>query len=90
MNQEYVIINKTAIQQRIEELETIESKLMNEGMPYAATRAKIDELYFLLHKSTPFIPEIEKAYNAGKLHNELSITFDNPQGRYISNLKLNI
>ena len=41
-------------------METLEAKLMNKGMSYTATRAKIDELYYILHISTPLIPEIEK------------------------------
>jgi len=81
MNQEYIIIDKTAIQKRIEDLEELNTEPAIGG---------IMVLKQILSQSTPLIPEIEKAYNAGKLHNELSITFDNPQGRYISNLKLDI
>ena len=100
MKEEYIIISKTAIEKRIEELETIEAKLMNEGMSYVATRAKIDELYYLLHQSTPLIPEIEKAFDEGK---GVGIISYQPQGHtidkelynerkkhYISNLKLDI
>lgn len=90
MNQEYVIINKTAIEKRIEELERLYKGCEKPSIQGTLYNQLNIELKQILPKSTPFIPEIEKAYNAGKLHNELSITFDNPQGRYISNLKLNI
>jgi hypothetical protein len=53
---EYIIINKTAIQKRIEELR----KVCNKELGYAS-----DKIYFeldhLLSQSTPLIPEIEKA-----------------------------
>ena len=94
MEHEYIIINKTAILKRIEELETIEAKLMNEGMSYTATRAKIDELYYLLHQSTPLIPEIEKAYTKAfsegivfGMHTEYKYKTSQD---YIANLKLDI
>jgi len=96
MNQEYVIINKTAIQKRIEEweselLECYKAPVGEFNSDYVSTlQQAIATARDVLSLSTPLIPEIEKAYNAGKLHNELSITFDNPQGRYISNLKLDI
>ena len=95
MKEEYIIISKTAIQKRIEELETIEAKLMNEGMSYTATRAKIDELYYLLHQSTPLIPEIEKAILEGRnsIHFENDGSYwedENVVEDYISNLKLDI
>ena len=82
MKDEYIIINKTTIQKRIEELEGYRDEP-------EVTHLKIYKE--ILSQSTPLIPEIEKAYNAGKIHNNLSVAgFDNPQGRYISNLKLDI
>lgn len=93
MNQEYIIINKTAIEKKIAELKKQRDEYAfnpNRTDDYYRYNSMIKVLKEILSQSTPFIPEIEKAYNAGKLHNELSITFDNPQGRYISNLKLNI
>lgn len=89
-NQEYIIISKTAIQKRIEELEQIEQELIKNGHKFAVTRGKIDELISLLFQSTPLIPEISKAYDAGIKDKELSQMFDNPKGRYVYNLKLDI
>lgn len=91
----YIIIDAETIEKRIMELEiriipnhnNNNSEIDNFNLLFIA---KQNELNNILKQSTPLMPEIEKAYNAGKLHNELSITFDNPQGRYISNLKLNI
>ena len=96
MNNEYVIINKTAIQQKIEELEKERQEhekvhiKMFDSIWAAKTSQAIDLLREILSLSTPLIPEIEKAYDAGKLDMELSQTFDNPKGRYLSNLKLDI
>ena len=88
MKSEYIIINKTAILKRIEELETGLSTLsLTDGFKDIG---RIDQAKQILSQSTPLIPEIENAYEAGKLDEELSKTFDNPKGRYISNLKLDI
>ena len=89
MKNEYIIISKTAIQKRIEELEK-EIKFLTAKDAYGDI-GKLSVYKQILSQSTPLIPEIEKAYNAGKIHNNLSVAgFDNPQGRYISNLKLDI
>lgn len=101
MKDEYVIINKTAIQKRIEELE--EERQEHEKVPIrmfdsiwaAKTSQAIDLLREILSQSTPLIPEIEKAFDAGKeygfyeAHNANS--GDIPDNdTYISNLKLDI
>jgi len=89
MKDEYIIINKTAIQKRIEELEQIEQELIKNGHKFAVTRGKIDELISLLFQSTPLIPEIEKAYFEGECYGigtDACITKED----YISNLKLDI
>ena len=89
MNNEYIIVNKTAIQKRIEELE---NDLKDEPNPFINTsyQAELDVLNKVLFKSTPLIPEIEKAINYGirksfgpKKHTEI-------RKDYISNLKLDI
>lgn len=51
---------------------------------------ELDTLKQIISQSTSLIPEIEKAYEAGKLDNELSLYFDNPKERFLSNLKLDI
>ena len=65
MKEEYIVISKTAIQKRIEELEKVEQELIKSGHTFAVTRGKIDELISLLYQSTPLIPEIKKAFDAG-------------------------
>jgi len=35
-------------------------------------------------------PIVENAYDAGMLDKELSLSFDNPKGRYLSSIKLDI
>lgn len=89
MENEYVIINKTKLLKRIEELKKLQSS--TDRIIYADKYyAKEVELKEILSQSIPLIPEIEKAYDAGVLHKELSLSFDNPKGRYISNLNLEI
>ena len=76
MNNEYIIINKTAIQKRIEELEGYKDE------------PEITELKIykeILSQSTPLIPEIEKAW----LDGNTSSTKDYKED-YITNLKLDI
>lgn len=62
MNNEYIIINKTALENRIEELESL-SKKDKEG--YNLYQIVIVELKQLLSQSTPLIPVIEQAFDAG-------------------------
>ncbi len=94
MKDEYVIINKTAIQKRIEECNkylTFVNK--KHDAPY---QKEIDVLQSILSQSTPLIPEIAKAHNTGRNygcylqggsydHNDNIDSED-----YISNLKLDI
>ena len=85
----HVIIDAEAIQKRMKELE---KSLQNEPNPFLNVQynSELDTLRRLLHLSTPLIPEISKAYDAGKLDKQLSEIFDNPKGRFISNLKFDI
>lgn len=80
MKDEYIIINKTAIQKRIEELEKTNQI------------QRVDELENVLSQSIPLIPEIKKAYDGGidcgnyypdRLWNKY-------RKEYITNLKLDI
>jgi len=87
MKDEYIIINKSKILKRIEELK--KEEVLDE-QDDTRIFAKINELKQVLSQSTPLIAEIEKAYEAGKLDKELSLSFDNPKGRYFSSLKLDI
>ena len=90
----YVIIDAEALEKRIEELlhDNKELTYSDEAIPYglAAIAGKIELLKQILSQSTPLIPEISKAYDAGIKDKELSQMFDNPKGRYVYNLKLDI
>jgi hypothetical protein len=77
MKDEYIIINKTTLQKRIEELEK-----SNEAMWWKER----DSLKQILSQSTSLIPEIEKAIDAPKKYPWSS----NVKKDYISNLKLDI
>lgn len=55
-NQEYVIINKTDIEKRIEELEKTK---------YPGLRVDLDVLKQILSQSIPLNPEIEEAFRSG-------------------------
>jgi len=104
MKDEYIIINRTVLEKRIKELETIEAELISKRMSYSSTRAKIDELISLLSQSIPLIPEIEKAIQFGKDIQRENTFLNNFDGvsyidyhdtttetyEYISNLKLDI
>ena len=92
---EYIIINKTAIQKRIEELER-EFKFLGESFD-SRTSGEYHTLKKLLSQSTPLIPEIEKAFDAGSDYGEdcanssMGVGEDYPNKQdYISNLKLDI
>ncbi|XAI97326.1 hypothetical protein [Leptolyngbya phage Lbo-JY46] len=84
MKDEYIIINKTAIHKRIEELKVIER---NESMNGSLlVREEIETLERVISQSTPLIPEIVKAINASNKYPWSS----NVEKDYISNLKLDI
>ena len=82
---QYSIINVETIQKRIEEWE---NKYGNEDIE-SSSEAFILMKEFL-SQSTPLLPEVSKAYDAGMLHKELSQMFDYPKGRYVNNLKLDM
>jgi hypothetical protein len=89
--QEYIIINKTAIQKRIEDLEKEYNQEPEEHMKDWFL-GQIEALKQILSQSTPLIPEIEKAYIQGCLDfqmNDKEFTNGDEQ-EYISNLKLDI
>lgn len=85
MNKEYIIISKTDLEKRIKELENY---ISNTDFEETRRLALIGELEDVLFRSIPLIPEIGKSYDAGRLDEKLTRTFDNPKGRYINNLKL--
>ena len=89
-NQEYIIISKTAIQKRIEELEKQRLLELKDDFYDTLYLGEINSLKQILSQSTPLVPEIDKAYDAGIKDKELSQMFDNPKGRYVYNLKLDI
>jgi wobble nucleotide-excising tRNase len=92
MNNEYIIVNKTAIQKRIEELERQikESSIEETGEYDFQCEDKIEELNLVLSQSTPLIPEIDKAFDAGSERCEFGYGNANDKQDYITNLKLDI
>ena len=87
---QYAIINVETIQKRIDELENFYMTAKKVGMLTDVIDKEIETLKQILSQSTPLLPEVSKAYDAGMLHKELSQMFDNPKGRYLNNLKLEI
>ena len=66
MKDEYIIINKTTIQKRIEELESKRgSDECSDPRDYSYLCGKIHQLEQVLLFSTPLIPEIEKGIKQG-------------------------
>ena len=96
MKDEYIIIiNKTAIQQRIEELENFRKNSSSDNNDYY--QGQIKSLKEILSQSIPLIPEIEKAFDAGyDLNTWEQLEIPNEERDYlntqdyISNLKLDI
>lgn len=92
MKDEYIIINKEAIQKRIEELEERIKSDSNEDK--MITHHRVLELKQILSQSTPLLPEIEKAHNVGRnygcyLQGGSYDPNDNIDSEdYISNLKI--
>lgn len=86
---EYIIINKSVLKQRIENLEK-ESVSFIPAHEATICYKKLDELKQILSQSTPLIPIVEKAFDAGE--NNINTTGNrfNRNGKqdYISNLKL--
>lgn len=106
MKDEYIIINKTAIQKRIEELERdpIHSewehniKTHNGHSPQQRERKKMVDLELgtlkeILHQSTPLTPVLQKTWNTAYID---AMPIDEETYKplffedYISNLKLDI
>lgn len=95
MKDEYIIISKTAIQKRIEEMECKLKQhhkwCQKTGNVYDYQyEANILELKQILSQSTPLIPEIEKAFDAGSERGEHGYGNANDKQDYISNLNLNL
>ena len=94
MTNEYVIINKTAIQKRIEECDKEISILCRVGhnqlgKDLEITNIAIAKLYsekrtlnLFLSQSTPLIDEIEKAFDEG-FNSEEEVYKGNPTGKII-------
>lgn len=96
--QEYIIINKTAIQKRIEELEVLIQELYKihkehrDSFWKSQMQGYLDEKLILkriISQSTPLNPEIEKAYYEGFDYGEGNHKSLSKQD-YISSLKLDI
>lgn len=91
---QYVIISKTTIQKRIEEMEC-KLKQHHEWCQKTGNvydyqyEANILELKQILSQSTPLIPEIEKAYFEGECYG-IGTDACYTKQEYISNLKLDI
>jgi len=93
MNNEYIIVNKTAIQKRIEELEKERLLELKDDFYDILYLGKINSLKQILSQSTPLIPEIEKAFDAGGVfcfNVNIENKYDGDKNEYISNLKLDI
>lgn len=93
MKDEYIIVNKAQILERIEELRDKVSKLTTHPDDECEKRdylLEIDTLEEFVSQSIPLQSVLEQTYEAGKLDKELSLSFDNPKGRYFSSLKLDI
>ena len=93
---EYIIINKTAILKGIEEWEIelqecYKASIGKYNSDYVSTlQQAITTAREILSQSTPLIPEIEKAFDAGRERGEYGYGDANNKQEYISSLKLDI
>lgn len=89
MKDEYIIINKTAIQKRIEELEEEQKQINEETEPISLNINLKKQILIreILSQSTPLIPEVEKAFGLGAANNANGKPL---LSEYISNLKLDV
>lgn len=85
----YIIIDAEAIQKRIEELENYTYATQNIYLE-GRNEGELSCLLNLLSQSTPLIPEVEKAFDAGSERCEFGYGNANDKHDYISNLKLDI
>ena len=99
MKDEYIIINKAAIEKRIEELRTLSNQPETSVYDVNVEGFILEELEQLLSQSTPLIPEIEKAFDAGSENPRIGGSYpmfemekeqNNAKQFYILNLKLDI
>lgn len=97
MNNEYVVINKTELLKKMEELEKeyilISNKSDRSLSDIEDEREIIGEqrgIATIISQSTPFIPEIEKAYDEGMLFGTSTLLKRKTKQEYIKNLKLDI
>jgi hypothetical protein len=90
MTEEYIIINRTAIQQRIEELKKYSIERNLSTIEFATYNHTILELKEILSQSTLLIPEIEKAFYGGQRSLKEKVLPKKTSQDYISNLKLDI
>jgi len=97
MKNEYIIINKTQLLKRIEDLEK-EIKFLQARDAYGDI-GKLSAYKQILSQSTPLIPEIEKAFDEGSESPRIAGSYptferlkEQQQDKqdYISNLKLNL
>lgn len=89
---EYIIINKTAIQQRIEELEEAHSLSKEVTFAQSILELSIVQYKAILSQSAPLIPEIEKLILMSSI-SDIDFIPDRVEKiiqDYISNLKLDI
>ena len=99
MNNEYVVINKTVIEKRIEEWEAelqecYKAPVGKFNHDYVSTlQQAIVTAREILSQSTPLISEIEKAFDAGGVfcyNVNIDNKYEGDKETYISNLKLDI
>ena len=88
MKDEYIIINKSQIEKRIEELK---KPIAHYDGIYVSERqiAEYESLEEILSQSTPLIPEIEKAMDNFRPYVAFNDLYETKQ-EYITNLKLDI
>lgn len=90
MKDEYIIINKSNLLRKIEELENFYMTARKVGLTMDVIDREIEILKQILSQSVSLIPEIEKVWETcSKLRSGQNVGIRN-KTEYISNLKLDI
>lgn len=75
MEDEYIIINKTTLLKRIEELRILSNQPEASVYDVDIEGFVLEELEEIIIKSTPLILEIEKSFNKGRFTKEVKVEF---------------
>lgn len=94
MKNEYIIINKTALEKRVKELEKEIYEYRDEQDYLDGLMQEYNTIKGILRQSIPLLPEIEKAFDTIEVFDSITgypdISIVQQKKDYLKNLKLDI